>query len=153
MLRTPFRRTILAMRRWTSTGRSGRTRRTHRRRTRMRRWHAKAMARRRKLSYNGNLLVENRNGLIVNTEVFEANGTAERDAALVMLEQIPGTKQVTVGGDKAYDTSDFVAECRNLKGTPHVAQNLERHGGSAIDARTTQHAGYAISQRKRKRSE
>src|SRR6202035_4896442 len=68
-----------------------------------------------KLSYNGNLLVENRNGLIVNTEVFEANGTAERDAALVMLERIPGTKQVTVGGDKAYDTADFVAECRNLK--------------------------------------
>src|SRR2546427_4251994 len=61
-----------------------------------------------KLSYNGNLLVENRNGLIVNTEVFEANGTAERDAALVMLEQIPGTKHVTVGGDKAYDTADFV---------------------------------------------
>ena len=106
-----------------------------------------------KLSYNGNLLVENRNGLIVNTEVFEANGTAERDAALVMLEQIPGTKQVTVGGDKAYDTADFVAECRNLKVTPHVAQNLERPGGSAIDARTTQHAGYAISQRKRKRVE
>ena len=106
-----------------------------------------------KLSYNGNLLVENRNGLIVNTEVFEANGTAERDAALVMLEQIPGTKQVTVGGDKGYDTADFVAECRNLKVTPHVAQNLERPGGSAIDARTTQHAGYAISQRKRKRIE
>jgi hypothetical protein len=56
-----------------------------------------------KLSYNGNLLVENRNGLIVDTEVFEAYGTTERDAALVMLEQIPGTKQVTVGGDKAYD--------------------------------------------------
>jgi transposase len=106
-----------------------------------------------KLSYNGNLLVENRNGLIVNPEVFEANGTAERDAALVMLEQIPGTKQVTVGGDKAYDTADFVAECRNLKVTPHVAQNLERPGGSAIDARTTQHVGYAISQRKRKRIE
>jgi Transposase DDE domain len=106
-----------------------------------------------KLSYNGNLLVENRNGLIVNAEVFEANGTAERDAALVMLEQIPGTKQVTVGGDKAYDTADFVAECRNLKVTPHVAQNLERPGGSAIDARTTQHPGYAISQRKRKRIE
>jgi transposase len=106
-----------------------------------------------KLSYNGNLLVENRNGLIVNTEVFEANGTAERDAALVMLEQISGTKQVTVGGDKAYDTADFVAECRNLKVTPHVAQNLERPGGSAIDARTTQHVGYAISQRKRKRIE
>jgi IS5 family transposase len=106
-----------------------------------------------KLSYNGNLLVENRNGLIVDTEVFEANGTAERDAALVMLEQIPGRKQVTVGGDKAYDTADFVAECRNLKVTPHVAQNLERRGGSAIDARTTQHVGYAISQRKRKRIE
>jgi transposase len=106
-----------------------------------------------KLSYNGNLLVENRNGLIMNTEVFEANGTAERDAALVMLEQIPGTKQVTVCGDKAYDTADFVAECRNLKVTPHVAQNLVRPGGSAIDARTTQHVGYAISQRKRKRIE
>ena len=106
-----------------------------------------------KLSYNGNLLVENRNGLIVNTEVFEANGTAERDAALVMLEQIAGTKQVTVGGDKGYDTADFVAECRNLKVTPHVAQNLERPGGSAIDARTTQHAGYVVSQRKRKRIE
>src|SRR5580700_435840 len=104
-------------------------------------------------SYNGNLLVENRNGLIVDTEVFEANGTAERDAALVILEQIPGTKQVTVGGDKAYDTADFVAECRNLKVTPHVAQNLERPGGSAIDGRTTQHVGYAISQRKRKRVE
>src|SRR6202022_4665037 len=72
-----------------------------------------------KLSYNGNLLVENRHGLIVNSEVFEANGTAERDAALVMLEQIPGTKQVTVGGDKAYDTADFGAEGRNLKVTPH----------------------------------
>ena len=106
-----------------------------------------------KLSYNGNLLVENRNGLIVDTEVFEANGTAERDAALVMLEQIAGTRQVTVGGDKAYDTADFVAECRNLKVTPHVAQNLKRPGGSAIDARTTQHPGYAISQRKRKRIE
>src|SRR5438128_11842415 len=128
MLRTRFRRTILAMRQWTFMGRSGPTRRTHRRRTRMRRWHAKARAKKAKLSYNGNLLVENRNGLIVNTEVFEANGTAERDAALVMLEQIPGTKQVTVGGDKAYDTADFVAECRNLKVTPHVAQNLERPG-------------------------
>src|SRR5947199_1416256 len=106
-----------------------------------------------KLSYNGNLVVENRNGLIVNTEVFEANGTAERDAALVMLEQIPGTKQVNVGGDKAYDTADFEAECRNLKVRPHVAENLERPGGSAIDARTTQHSGYAISQRKRKRIE
>jgi transposase len=106
-----------------------------------------------KLSYNGNLLVENRNGLIVNTEVFQANGTAERDAALVLLEQIPGTDRVTVGADKAYDTKDFVAECRNLQVTPHVAQNVNRSGGSAIDGRTTRHSGYAISQRKRKRIE
>jgi hypothetical protein len=70
--------------------------------------------------------VENRNGLIVNAEVFEANGTAERDAALVMLEQIPGTKPLTAGGDKGYDTADFVAECRNLRVTPHVAQNNGR---------------------------
>jgi IS5 family transposase len=65
-----------------------------------------------KLSYNGNLLTENRNGLIVNTEVFQAKGTAERDAALVMLEQLPGVRRVTVGADKGYDTREFVAECR-----------------------------------------
>src|SRR6201992_3361993 len=106
-----------------------------------------------KLSYNGNLLMENRNGLIVNTEVFQANGTAERDAALVMLEQIPGVERVTVGADKGYDTRDFVAECRRMKVTPHVAQNVNRRGGSAIDGRTTQAAGYAMSQRKRKRIE
>jgi transposase len=106
-----------------------------------------------KLSYNGNLLIENRNGLIVTTEVFQANGTAERDAALVMLEQIPGENRVTVGADKAYDTKDFVAECRNMNVTPQVAQNTKRAGGSAIDERTTRHAGYAISQRKRKRIE
>ncbi len=106
-----------------------------------------------KLSYTGNLLVENRSGLIVNTEVFEANGTAERDAALVMLEQLAGTKQVTVGGDKGFDTADFIAECRNLYVTPHVAQNEGRRGGSAIDGRTTRHAAYAISQKKRKRIE
>ena len=106
-----------------------------------------------KLSYNANLLVENRNGLIVNTEVFQANGTAERDAALVMLEQIPGENRLTVGADKGYDTKDFVAECRNLKVTPHVAQNVKRNGGSAVDGRTTRHTAYAISQRKRKRIE
>lgn len=106
-----------------------------------------------KLSYNGNLLIENRNGLIVTTEVLQANGTAERDAALLMLEQIPGDQRVTVGADKAYDTKDFVAECRNMQVTPHVAQNTKRAGGSAIDERTTRHAGYAISQKKRKRIE
>ena len=106
-----------------------------------------------KLSFSGNLLVENRNGLIVSSEVFEANGTAERDAALVMLEQIPGTKAITAGGDKGYDTLDFVAECRHLGVTPHVAQNDGRRGGSAIDERTTRHESYRISQVKRKRIE
>jgi transposase len=102
-----------------------------------------------KLSYCGNLLVENRNGLIVDAEVFQANGTAERDAALVMLEKLPGIRSVTVGGDKGFDTRDFVQECRNLRVTPHVAQNLGRRGGSAIDGRTTRHPGYVVSQRKR----
>ena len=106
-----------------------------------------------KLSYSGNLLVENRNGLIVGAEVFQANGTAERDAALIMLEKLPGRQPVSVGGDKGFDTRDFVKECRNLQVTPQVAQNHARPGGSAIDGRTTRHAGYAISQRKRKRIE
>ena len=106
-----------------------------------------------KLSYSGNLLVENRNGLIVDAEVFQAIGTAERDAALVMLEQIEGSKPVTVGGDKGFDTRDFVKECRHMRVVPHVAQNLARRGGSAIDGRTTRHPGYVISQRKRKRIE
>ena len=106
-----------------------------------------------KLSYSGNLLVENRNGLILDAEVFQANGTAERDAALIMLEQIPGTKLVTVGGDKGFDTFGFVEECRNLRVVPHLAQNDQRRGGSAIDGRTTRHSSYAVSQRKRKRIE
>jgi transposase len=106
-----------------------------------------------KLSYNGNLLTENRNGLIINTEVFQANGTAERDAALTLLEQIVGIRRVTVGADKAYDTRDFVKECRDMNVTPHVAQNLRRNGGSAVDGRTTRHSGYDVSQRKRKRIE
>jgi len=106
-----------------------------------------------KLSYNGNLLTENRNGLIVNTEVFPANGMAERAAAMAMLEQIPGDRRVTIGADKGYDTRDFVAECRQLHVTPHVAQNTKRNGGSAIDARTTRHRGYEVSQKKRKRIE
>jgi transposase len=106
-----------------------------------------------KLSYSGNLLVENQNGLIVNAIAWEANGTAERDTALLMLEQIPGNRRVTVGGDKGFDTTDFIAECRHMQVTPHVAQNDGRRGGSAIDLRTTRHAGYQISQRKRKRIE
>jgi transposase len=106
-----------------------------------------------KLSFQANALMENRNGLVADTETLQANGTAERDAALIMIEAIPGDRQVTVGGDKNYDTKDFVAECRNMKATPHVAQNTNRPGGSAIDGRTTRRRGYAISQKKRKRIE
>jgi IS5 family transposase len=106
-----------------------------------------------KLSYSGNLLVENRNGLIVGSRVWEATGIAERYAALEMLQVVPGIGRVTVGSDKGFDTADFVRECRNLRMTPHVAQNLGRRGGSAIDGRTTRHTGYALSQKKRKRIE
>src|SRR5258708_7945248 len=106
-----------------------------------------------KLSYSGNLLVENRNGLIVDSRVWEATGTAERYAALEMLQEIPGSGRVTVAGDKGFDTAEFVRECRNIWVTPHVAQNLARRGGSAIDSRTTRQAGYALSQKKRKRIE
>ena len=105
-----------------------------------------------KLNYSGHVLMENRNGLVADVEVLQAHGTAERDAALVMMENIPGNRPVTVAADKGYDTRDFVAEARNLKATPHVAQNNKRRK-SAIDARTTRHAGYLISQRKRKRVE
>ena len=102
-----------------------------------------------KLSYSGHVLMENRNGLVAEVEVLQANGTAERDAALMMIEAIPGDHPVTVGADKGYDTKGFVEESRNLNATPHVAQ--KKH--SAIDGRTTRHAGYAISQQKRKRVE
>lgn len=103
-----------------------------------------------KMSYSGHVLMENRNGMVVDVEVLQANGTAERDAALVMIERIEGNHRVTVGADKNYDTKNCVAEMRNLKATPHVAQ---KRRGSAIDGRTTRHAGYAISQVKRKRIE
>src|SRR5215472_11837251 len=76
-----------------------------------------------KLSYSGNLLVENRNGLIVDSRVWEATGTAERYAALDMLQHIPGDRRATVGGDKAFDTAEFVRECRNLQVTPHGIQS------------------------------
>ncbi len=125
----------------------------NRRRIRMQKLARKGAGKEAKLSYQGNLLIENGNGLIVDATAWEANGRAERDAALAMLEQIPGEQQVTVGADKNYDTKDFVAECRHLHVTPHVAQNEGRRGGSAIDGRTTRHAGYGVSQRKRKRIE
>jgi IS5 family transposase len=105
-----------------------------------------------KLSYGGHVLMENRNGLVTEVEVLQAHGTAERDAALMMMESIPGDQPVTVGADKGYDTQDFVAEARNMNVTPHVAQN-NKGRKSAIDGRTTRHPGYLISQQKRKRVE
>ena len=101
------------------------------------------------LSYCGSLLTENRNGLIVGTDLRTATGTAERDAAASLLNG-HGGRGVTLGADKAYDTRGLVKQLRALGVTPHVAQNVKRAGGSAIDGRTTQHAGYRVSQRKRK---
>jgi len=105
-----------------------------------------------KLSYLGHVLMENRNGLLMRTMVTQADGTAERDAALLMASQIPRNQTVTLGGDKNYDTRDFVDTLRGMKITPHVAQN-NTNRSSAIDGRTTWHPGYEISQRKRKRVE
>jgi transposase len=103
-----------------------------------------------KLCYSANVLMENRNGLIVDTEVTHVTGTAERDSALAMLERQPGRKRRrTLGADKGYDTKEFVAGARERGFTPHVAQNTKGRR-SAIDGRTTRHAGYAVSQRKRK---
>jgi IS5 family transposase len=106
-----------------------------------------------KLAYCGNVLIENRNGLVVDTALVMASGTAERDAAVEMAERIEGQKRVTVGADKGYDTRGFVRDMRERKVTPHVTENTNRSGGSAIDGRTTRHAGYQASQRKRKRIE
>jgi transposase len=104
-----------------------------------------------KLCHMGHILIENRNGLIVDACLTEANGTAERSAALDMVEANAG-RGSTVAGDKNYDTADFVAGCRERGCTPHVAQN-NTNRRSAIDARTTCHPGYAVSQVKRKRVE
>ena len=104
-----------------------------------------------KLCHMGHILTENRNGLIVDARLTEANGTAERSAALDMIQDNvrPGS---TIGADKNYDTADFVAGCRERGCTPHVAQN-DTNRRSAVDGRTTRHPGYAVSQIKRKRIE
>jgi transposase len=106
-----------------------------------------------KLAYCANVLIENRNGLVVDTELLMASGTAERAAAVEMAERLEGAKRVTVGADKGYDTRQWVREMRERNVTPHVSENANRPGGSAIDGRTTRHAGYQVSQRKRKRIE
>jgi transposase len=104
-----------------------------------------------KLSYSGHILMENRNGLIVDLRIEKATGYAERDAAIDMLESLGGTKRITVAADRGYDTKDFSARCRAIRVTPHVAQNTSRR--SSIDERTTRHEGYKWSQRIRKRVE
>jgi IS5 family transposase len=116
------------------------------------RLYKKAKGQEAKLGYLGHVLMENRNGLIVDTRLTAATGTAEREAAVAMVAELPVTSRVTLGADKAYDTQAFVADLRALEATPHVAQNT-RGRASAIDGRTTRHEGYAISQRKRKRVE
>jgi len=105
-----------------------------------------------KLSYLGHVLMENRNGLLVQTFLTEATGRAEREAAMLMAETIPGGKRVTLGGDKNYDTQEFVRELRGMNITPHVAQN-DTNRSSAIDQRTARHRSYEVSQQKRKRVE
>jgi len=105
-------------------------------------------------SFLGHVLSDNRHGLVVNVQASTANGTAEREVAAQMLADVAAQGQrVTVGADKAYDTKGFVKACRDIHVTPHVAQNTTRNGGSAIDGRTTRHAGYAASQRSSKRIE
>ena len=114
----------------------------------------KGLGKEAKLCYFGNALMENRNGLLVEFRVTEATGTAEPLAAVQMLaSSVPGSKSATVGADKHYDTKEFVANCRALNVVPHVAQNITSQRDSMIDARTTRHAGYGISQRIRKRVE
>ncbi len=104
-----------------------------------------------KLCFMGHALMENRSGFVVDAELTHADGYGERKAAIDMLHRYaPGTKKLTLGGDKGYDTSDFVADLRQMHVTPHIAQ---KKTGSAIDGRTTHHIGYQISQRIRKRIE
>ena len=106
-----------------------------------------------KLCFIGHGLMENRHGLLVDACLTPADGHAERVAALAMIEpRADRPRAITLGADKAYDAEDFVNELRSMAVTPHVAQNTSGRT-SAIDARTTRHGGYAVSQRVRKRIE
>jgi transposase len=105
-----------------------------------------------KLYYTGNVLMENRNGLIMDTELMPSTGTAERDAGIAMLKRLTRNKRISLGADKLFDTKEFIAKLRAMKITPHVAQNSTNRK-SAIDGRTTCHPNYRISQRVRKRIE
>lgn len=110
------------------------------------------------LAYAGHVLMENRNGLVAQVCLTHATGTAERDAALTLVGRLGGKRRITLGADKGYDVAPFIAELRTCRVTPHIAADrrvsktgVARH--SAIDGRTTRHAGYEVSQRKRKRIE
>jgi len=113
------------------------------------RLYKKAQGREARLGYLGHVLMEHRSGLIVRTHVTPADGYGERDAALIMVQRLAGRQRITVAGDKGYDTRDLVAGLRAMDATPHIAQHTTKRR-SAIDARTTRHPGYAISQQKRK---
>ena len=116
------------------------------------RLHRKGHGREAKLYYMGHVLMENRHGLVVRAQATAATGTAERDTAEELLEQVVGQRHVTVGADKGFDTPEFVQALRDLDVTPHIAQNTSKRR-SAVDLRTTRHPGYEISQRIRKRVE
>lgn len=116
----------------------------------------KGLGKEAKLCFSAHALMENRNGLLVDFRVAEADGRAERDTALLMLSDYKyksTMSPITVAGDKGYDTRDFVGDCRAINVVPHVAQNRHERRRSAIDRRTTRHRGYGISQRIRKRVE
>jgi transposase len=114
----------------------------------------KATGKEAKLCYSANALMENRNTILIDFRVEPADGYAERRAAITMLdENLPGSRRITVAGDRGYDTRGFVASCRALRVTPHVARNQMRPGGSALDARTVRHPGYVVSQWIRKQVE
>jgi transposase len=115
------------------------------------RLYKKARGKEARLGYLGHVLMEHRSGLIINATVTPADGHGERDAAVQMVGDLPGRHRITIAADKAYDTRDFIANLRAMSATPHVAQySVTAHRGSAIDGRTVRHAGYAVSQRKRK---
>ncbi|WP_159014704.1 IS5 family transposase [Acidisoma sp. S159] len=116
------------------------------------RLYKKAAGQAAKLCHIGHALMENRNGLVVDTSLTKATGTAEREAAIAMIGDLPDDGRITLGTDKCYDTQEFVAEMRRLGVTPHVTQNTKGRR-SAIDGRTTRHVGYAASLRVRKRIE
>lgn len=106
-----------------------------------------------KLSFAATALMENRNGLLVDLRIGEANGRAEVDASLEMIEGVAGSRRITVGADKGFDTKHFVQRCRELNATPHVAMNITRTRTTNLDGRTVNYPGYTTSQRIRKRIE